>query len=150
MAKLRRGHEFAKTRGIMLFGWLCGCEQYRGHEGEAGSDDALHFTVLPRDRRISIFSLKAKFVLTAHSSTHFSTVLGNVRVREQTGRHVLALSSSQFDPERSAPGSWQRIGGESPPRGRSSQPPRPRVMHEVLLARAAVKRSQGRPRAKYS
>jgi hypothetical protein len=35
------------------------------------------------------------------------------------------------------------------PRGRSSQPPRPRVMHEVLLARAAVKRSQGRPRAKY-
>ena len=30
-----------------------------------------------------------------------------------------------------------------------SQPPRPRVMHEVLLARAAVKRSQGRPRAKY-
>src|SRR5216684_2108849 len=39
--------------------------------------------------------------------------------------------------------SWQRIGGESPPRGRSSQPPRPRVMHEFLLARAAVKRSQG-------
>src|ERR1700722_7911956 len=27
--------------------------------------------------------------------------------------------------------SWQRIGGESPPRGMSSQPPRPRVMHEV-------------------
>src|SRR5262249_27122144 len=53
------------------------------------------------------------------------------------------------DPRRGAPGSWQRIGGESPPRGRSSQPPRPRVMHEVLLARAAVKRSQGRPRAKY-
>ncbi len=45
--------------------------------------------------------------------------------------------------------SWQRIGGESPPRERSSQPPRPRVMHEVLLARAAVKRSQGRPRAEY-
>src|SRR5271154_2639405 len=45
--------------------------------------------------------------------------------------------------------SWQRIGGESPPRGRSSQPPRPRVMHEVLLARAAVKRSQGRPRAEH-
>jgi hypothetical protein len=57
--------------------------------------------------------------------------------------------SVAFDPARSAPGSWQRIGGESPPRGRSSQPPRPRVMHEVLLARAAVKRSQGRPRAKY-
>jgi hypothetical protein len=35
------------------------------------------------------------------------------------------------------------------PRGRSSQPPRPRVMHEGLLARAAVKRSQGRPRAEY-
>src|SRR6266849_2991388 len=45
--------------------------------------------------------------------------------------------------------SWQRIGGASPPRGRSSQPPRPRVMHEVLLARAAVKRSQGRPWAEY-
>ena len=28
--------------------------------------------------------------------------------------------------------SWQRIGGESPPRGRSSQPPRPRVMRGVL------------------
>src|ERR1700676_3481995 len=50
---------------------------------------------------------------------------------------------SIHDPLRSAPGSWQRIGGESPPRGRFSQPPRPRVMHEVLLARAAVKRSQG-------
>ena len=45
--------------------------------------------------------------------------------------------------------SWQRVGGESLPRGRFSQPPRPRVMHEVLLARAAVKRSQGRPRAEY-
>lgn len=52
-------------------------------------------------------------------------------------------------PWRCAPGSWQRIGGGSPPRGRSSQPPRPRVMHEALPARAAVKRSQGRPRAKY-
>ena len=59
------------------------------------------------------------------------------------------LSSSRFDPARSAPGSWQRIGGASPPRGRSSQPPRPQVMHEVLLARAAVKRSQGRPWAGY-
>src|SRR5580704_7906655 len=37
----------------------------------------------------------------------------------------------RLTPERSAPGSWQRIGGASPPRGRSSQPPRPRVMHEV-------------------
>src|SRR5258708_37821812 len=45
--------------------------------------------------------------------------------------------------------SWQRIGGASPPRGRSSQPPRPRVMHEVLSVRTAVKRSQGRPRAEY-
>ena len=32
---------------------------------------------------------------------------------------------------------------------RPSQPPRPRVMHEVLLVRAAVKRSQGRPWAGY-
>src|SRR5215469_11681462 len=60
-----------------------------------------------------------------------------------------AQRSVANDPEPSAPGSWRRIGGESPPRGRSSQPPRPRVMHEVLLARAAVKRSQGRPRAEY-
>ncbi len=66
------------------------------------------------------------------------------------GKHMLMLSSSQFDPRNGVrQESWQRIGGESPPRGRSSQPPRPRVMHEVLLARAAVKRSQGRPRAKY-
>src|SRR5215831_16712929 len=57
--------------------------------------------------------------------------------------------TAHFDPKASAPGSWQRIGGASPPRGRSSQPPRPRVMHEVLLARAAVKRSQRRPWAKY-
>src|SRR5215471_7078542 len=56
---------------------------------------------------------------------------------------------AHFDPEPRAPGNWQRIGGASPPRGRTSQPPRPRVMHEVLLARAAVKRSQGRPWAKY-
>src|SRR5262249_15960504 len=60
-----------------------------------------------------------------------------------------AVHWSVADPLRSATGSWQRIGGESPPRRRSSQPPRPRVMHEVLPARAAVKRSQGRPRAKY-
>jgi hypothetical protein len=63
--------------------------------------------------------------------------------------HRLPTVRSVIDPEASAPGSWQRIGGESPPRGRFSQPSRPRVMHEVLLARAAVKRSQGRPRAKY-
>jgi hypothetical protein len=62
---------------------------------------------------------------------------------------VNAVHESGYDPNRRAPGSWQGIGGESPPRGRSSQPPRPRVMHEVLLARAAVKRSQGKPRAKY-
>jgi hypothetical protein len=61
---------------------------------------------------------------------------------------TLGVPVSALDPTRSAPGSWQRIGGASPPRGRFSQPPRPRVMHEVLLARAAVKRSQGRPRAK--
>ena len=66
-------------------------------------------------------------------------------------RHQGALENQHpiHGPYSRAPGSWQRIGGASPPRGRSSQPPRPRVMHEVLLARAAVKRSQGRPRAKY-
>src|ERR1700747_359507 len=56
MAKLRRSHEFAKTRCIRLFGWLCGCEQYRGHEGDTGSEDALHFTVLPKDRRTLVLS----------------------------------------------------------------------------------------------
>src|SRR5271169_624281 len=61
----------------------------------------------------------------------------------------MILEDNGYDPKKGAPGSWQRIGGGSPPRGRSSQPPRPRVMHEVLLARAAVKRSQGRLRAKY-
>src|SRR6266481_5234978 len=59
------------------------------------------------------------------------------------------VDPARLTPTRSAPGSWQRTGGVSPPRGRFSQPPRPQVMHEVLLARAAVKRSQGRPRAKY-
>ena len=66
-----------------------------------------------------------------------------------TGRDANIVAEAALDPKRCAPGSWQRIGGASPPRGRSSQPPRPRVMHEVLLARAAVKRSQGRPWAKY-
>src|SRR5260370_31611163 len=72
--------------------------------------------------------------------------VGSWGVKRTHSRH---RGNDAIDPNRSAPGSWQRIGGESPPRGRSSQPPRPRVMHEVLLARAAVKRSQGRPRAKY-
>src|SRR6202043_806175 len=63
--------------------------------------------------------------------------------------HPPLAGKAARDPKRSAPGSWQGIGGESPPRGRSSQPPRPRVMHEVLLARAAAKRSQVRPRTKY-
>src|SRR6267142_283048 len=66
-----------------------------------------------------------------------------------SGLVLLTMSFVGRDPLQSAPGSWQRIGGGSPPRGRFSQPPRPRVMHEVLFARAAVKRSQGRPRAKY-
>jgi hypothetical protein len=75
MAKLRRGYEFAKTRSIRLFGWLCGCEQYRGHEGDAGSEDALHFNVLPRDRRISIFSIKVKSVLTVTKERAFINAL---------------------------------------------------------------------------
>src|SRR5262245_61112522 len=77
--------------------------------------------------------------------------LADLRVMSGFGqdRTSWARGDDANDPERSAPGSWQRIGGGSPPRGRFSQPPRPRVMHEVLLARAAVKRSQGRPRAKY-
>src|ERR1019366_7958531 len=40
----------------------------------------------------------------------------------------LRAPKSEFDPKRCAPGSWQRIGGESPSRGRFSQPPKPRVM----------------------
>jgi hypothetical protein len=39
--------------------------------------------------------------------------------------------------------------GSTSSRYHPSQPPRPRVMHEVLPARTAVKRSQGRPRAEY-
>jgi pimeloyl-ACP methyl ester carboxylesterase len=47
-------------------------------------------------------------------------------------RQVITLGSPfAAGPKASAPGSWQRIGGESPPRGRSSQPPRPRVMRGV-------------------
>src|SRR5580704_11894652 len=65
------------------------------------------------------------------------------------GRAGDVAGMALFDPKPRAPGSWQRIGGASPPRGWFSQPPRPRVMHEVLFARAAVKRSQGRPRAGY-
>jgi len=42
-----------------------------------------------------------------------------------------ASFAALLDPKWSAPGSWQRIGGESPPRGRPSQPPRPRVMRGV-------------------
>jgi hypothetical protein len=44
--------------------------------------------------------------------------------------------------------SWQRIGGESPPRGKD-QPSAPTPSDARRPARAAVKRSQGRPRAKY-
>ena len=66
-----------------------------------------------------------------------------------TGRGTHVEKTARMTQSRVRQESWQSIGGESPPRGRSSQPPRPRVMHEVLLARAAVKRSQGRPRAEY-
>jgi len=55
-----------------------------------------------------------------------------VSFRRQSRRDLLATSITARDLTRSAPGSWQRIGGESPPRGRSSQPPRPRVMRGVL------------------
>jgi hypothetical protein len=47
---------------------------------------------------------------------------------------------SLIGPLQSAPGSWQRIGGESPSRGRSSQPPRRKTRWAVpmtQLARAA-------------
>ncbi len=44
--------------------------------------------------------------------------------------------------------SWQRIGGESPPWGKD-QPSAPTPSDARRPARADVKRSQGRPRAKY-
>src|SRR5215472_14473630 len=44
--------------------------------------------------------------------------------------------------------SWQRIGGESPPWGKD-KPTTPTPSDARRPARADVKRSQGRPRAKY-
>ena len=59
---------------------------YRGGEGQAGSDDALHFTVLPRNRRISISQSKlgpcAQFQKKAYSSMHLS--LGGTDRRSHT------------------------------------------------------------------
>jgi len=54
----------------------------------------------------------------------------NQHLRDFWRRSIFDFFNS-IDPNRSAPGSWQRIGGESPPRGRPSQPPRPRVMRGV-------------------
>ena len=45
--------------------------------------------------------------------------------------------------------SWQRIGGASLSRGKASPVAPAPSDAEVLLARAAVKRSRGRPRAGY-
>ena len=73
-----------------------------------------------------------------------SSVVEGAAVMRRCGRVRLFMTHKRVRQE-----SWQRIGGASPPRGRSSQPSRPRVMHEVLSARTAVKRSQGRPRAEY-
>src|SRR5215813_8658491 len=39
-------------------------------------------------------------------------------LRVRSGLYMLNLSSSGCDPQRSAPGSWQRIGGESPSWGK--------------------------------
>jgi hypothetical protein len=89
---------------------------------------------------------RIKIVLTLRKASEFSHGLG--AFLSQIGRRR-ERAGTVDDLETRAPGSWQRIGGASPPRGRFSQPPRPRVMHEVLFARTAVKRSQERPRAKY-
>ncbi len=66
-----------------------------------------------------------------------------------SGRDADVVVTAALDPEQSAPGKLAKNRRCKSPTGRSSQPPRPRVMHEVLSARRAVKRSQGRPRAKY-
>src|SRR5580704_3761694 len=90
---------------------------------ESGVGPLPHFTVT---RNLDAFRAKRRLAPLADRLTR--SFVTQMRVRQE---------------------SWQRIGGESPPRGRFSQPPRPRVMHEVLFARAAMKRSQGRPRAGY-
>src|SRR5712671_7478291 len=41
--------------------------------------------------------------------TDMPTASSNVRVRGQSGKHMLALSSSQFDPERTSPSYLRRV-----------------------------------------
>src|SRR5216683_3543132 len=61
------------------------------------------------------------------------TVLSNVRFG--AGSYLLILSSSQFDPIRSASGKLAKNRRWKSPTGKVfSQPPRPRVMHEALPA----------------
>ena len=102
-----------------------------------------------RPYRVRHCLLRCMSLLMARPLTTESDVRSHVGDKGISGLLLLNVSFVVDDSLRSAPGSWQRIGGASPPRGRSSQLSRPRVMHEILLARAAVKRSQGRPRAKY-
>jgi len=102
------------------------------------------------ERDESIITPPQSGAVTGHSNVELDEFQMRLTLRfPPTLIELLHLLTAASGPQPSAPGSWQRIGGASPPRGRSSQPPRPRVMHEVLLARAAVKRSQRRPWAKY-
>src|SRR5712664_1918179 len=104
-----------------------------------------------RKERVSLFGTDQR-ITSGPAATRLHSKAEYMTAPERFADSQIPLAPrapSIHDPKRCAPGSWQRIGGASPPRGRSSQPPRPRVMHEVLLARAAVKRSQGRPWAKY-
>src|SRR5450759_4359131 len=102
----------------------------------------------PKAKRLAVF-LQCEMTRMAHHVIRCAAIIRSLSEHSGQVQASALTNSVDNDPQRSAPGSWQRIGGESPPRGRSSQPPRPRVMHEVLPARAAVKRSQGIPRAKY-
>ena len=76
------------------------------------------------------------------------TASDNVRFREKTGSSPPTAKMKRLTPTGVRQESWQRIGGESPPWGKD-QPSAPTPSDARRPARADVKRSQGRPRAKY-
>lgn len=61
-----------------------------------------------------------RFVVEMHAGTDNFTIVGFDDVH-----YVARLGSFLMIPTQSAPGSWQRIGGGSPPRGRLANRPDP-------------------------